>query len=83
MRFEVGQSAPVYLSSNTGGDRAVIMVDVSLGLTGVHHLQADLQASIVDDPVVSVLQHWAVLIDKPPGQHPHGQGRLPTTPGSH
>ena len=74
---EVGGGAvysPVYLSSNTGGDRAVIMVDVPLGLTGVHHLQADLEASIVDDPVVSVLQYWAVLRDKPPGQHPHGQG---------
>ena len=51
----------VYLSSNTGGDTAVIMEGVSLGLTGVHHFQADLEASIVDDPVVSVLQHRAVV----------------------
>ena len=54
-----------------------------LALTGVHHLQADLQTSIVDGPVVSVLQDRRVLRDEPPGQHPDSQGRLATAPGTH
>ena len=72
-----------YLGSNTGGDGAVIMECFPLALTGVHHLQADLQTSIVDGPVVSVLQDRRVLRDEPPGQHPDSQGRLATAPGTH
>ena len=59
------------------------MEDLTLALAGVHHLQTDLQASIVDNPVVSVLQNGRVLRDKPPGQHPHSQGRLPFRSETH
>ena len=38
------------------------MVSVTLALTGVHHLQADLESSTVDGPVAV----WSTLIGRAP-----------------